>query len=309
MKHNRVLLVKPAVGGTADLITNVYRLNGRCARMIAMRHSIRNAEDVAWFLAHTHGFRGGFVTDVHVSKRRLFDEGSGRDVPAGTTVTTVIRYQVRGTTRVAKLTMLGVTDFSIFEQEGADCSTLGVIHAEVSADRLRFWFDPQGELYVVCEEAELEEISKPADEAALASRLAQWTFQAESGEGPTIEWLLAELDRAGLPCSWKAKRVNGASHPAVRWEGHFIPAASREAPHLGSVFVRVYGPLDGAGFGIVLQTSTLHNGQAGRVLGLLADLIARTFSGNCLVGNTIIPGMDWINGKLLERARWADETE
>jgi hypothetical protein len=273
-----------------------------------MRHYIRNAEELAWLLAHTHGFRGGYVTDVHVSKRHLFDEESGRDVLAGTTVTTVIRYQVRGITRVAKLTMLGVTDFSIFEQEGADCSTLGMIHAEAGADRLRFWFDPQGELYVVCEEAELEEVSKPSSESALTSHLAQWTFQAESGEGPTVEWLLAELDRAGLPCSWKAKRVNGASHPAIRWEGQLIPASSHEASHLGSVFVQTYGPLDGAGFGIVLQTSSHQNGQAGRVLALLADLIARTFSGNCLVGNTIIPGMDWVNGKLLERSRWVDES-
>ncbi len=79
-----------------------------------MRHSIRNAEELAWLLAHTHGFRGGYVTDVHVSKRRLFDEESGCDVLAGTTVTTVIRYHVRGVTRVARLTMFGVTDFSIF---------------------------------------------------------------------------------------------------------------------------------------------------------------------------------------------------
>lgn len=307
--HNRLPIVKPAVGGAADITTTVYRLHDGMRYNWPMRHYIRNAEELAWLLAHTHGFRGGYVTDVHVSKRRLFDEESGRDVLAGTTVTTVIRYQVRGVTRVAKLTMFGVTDFSIFEQEGADCSTLGVIHAEAGVDRLRFWFDPQGELYVVCEEAELEEVSKPSSEAALASHLAQWTFQAESGEGPTVEWLLAELDRAGLPCSWKAKRVNGASHPAVRWEGQLIPASSHEAPHLGSVFVQTYGPLDGAGFGIVLQTSTHQNGQAGRVLALLADLIARTFSGNCLVGNTIIPGMDWVNGKLLERSRWVDESE
>ena len=34
--------------------------------------------------------------------------------------------------RVAKLTMSGVTDFSLFEQEGSDCSEIGVIHAEAT---------------------------------------------------------------------------------------------------------------------------------------------------------------------------------
>ncbi|GIW55202.1 MAG: hypothetical protein KatS3mg082_1606 [Nitrospiraceae bacterium] len=188
--------------------------------------------------------------------------------------------------------MFGVTDFSIFEQEGADCSTLGVIHAEASADRLRFWFDPQGELYVVCEEAELEEVSKPSSEAALASHLAQWTFQAESGEGPTVEWLLAELDRAGLPCSWKAKRVNGASHPAIRWEGQLIPASSHEAPHLGSVFVQTYGPLDGARVRD-RPADVRPSGRPGRPgcwrcwpISSLARFPAPAWS-----GNTIIPGM------------------
>ena len=107
-----------------------------------MNFPIKNVEDLRWLLGHTGGFRGGYVTDVHLSKRRLFDEGSARDVLADTLVTVVIRYRVRHMERVAKLTMRGVTDFSVFEQEGADCSSLGIIHAECTGEKLRFWFDP-----------------------------------------------------------------------------------------------------------------------------------------------------------------------
>ena len=97
-----------------------------------MKTPIKNVEDLRWLLGYTGGFRGGYVTDVQVSKRRLLDEASGREVPAGTTVTVVIRYHIRQMARVAKLTMTGVTDFSMFEQEGADCSTLGVIQTELT---------------------------------------------------------------------------------------------------------------------------------------------------------------------------------
>ncbi|MDH5641710.1 MAG: hypothetical protein OEY28_10475, partial [Nitrospira sp.] len=95
-----------------------------------MQHHIKTVDDLRWFIAHTGGFRSGYVTDVQMSKRRLFDEGSGREVPAGTTVSVTIRYQIRGLIRLAKLTMTGVTDFSLFEQEGADCSSLDIIQAE-----------------------------------------------------------------------------------------------------------------------------------------------------------------------------------
>ena len=140
-----------------------------------MKCHVVNIEDLRWLLGHTGGFRGGYVTDVQVSKRRLLDEASGREVPAGTTVTVVIRYRIHQMSRVAKLTMTGVTDFSMFEQEGADCSTLGVIQAELNEGKLRFWFDPQGELYVVCEEAQLEEpegaVFTPAGRLAYHGRI------------------------------------------------------------------------------------------------------------------------------------------
>ena len=68
---------------------------------------LEHLEDLRWLIAYTGGFRSGYVTDVQMSKRRLFDEESGREVLAGTTVTITIRYQVRGLVRVAKLVMTG----------------------------------------------------------------------------------------------------------------------------------------------------------------------------------------------------------
>lgn len=70
-----------------------------------MQHQIKTAEDLRWLIAHTGGFRSGYVTDVQMSKRRLFDEESGREVPAGTTVSVTIRYQVRELVCVARLLM------------------------------------------------------------------------------------------------------------------------------------------------------------------------------------------------------------
>jgi hypothetical protein len=173
-----------------------------------MQFTIKDVEDLRWLLGHTGGFRGGYVTDVQMAKRRLFDEGSGREVLADTLVTIVVRYHLRQMERVAKLTMKGVTDFSIFEQEGADCSSLGVIHAECTAGKLRFWFDPQGELYVVCDEAQLEEVTMPSSDDRLREPVARWTFQSQTAEWPTVEWLLEELDGAGLPCTW-SRSSNG----------------------------------------------------------------------------------------------------
>ncbi|NOT97037.1 MAG: hypothetical protein HOP00_12125, partial [Nitrospira sp.] len=41
----------------------------------------------------------------------------------------------------------------------------------------------------------------------------------------------------------------------------------------------------------------------GQVLSLLADVIVQRFSGQCLVGNTIIPGGEWQNWKSFEQQR------
>ncbi len=259
-----------------------------------MKHLIKTVEDLRWLISHTGGFRSGYVTDVQMSKRRLFDEESGRDVLAGTTVSVTVRYQVRGIVRVAKLILNGVTDFSVFEQEGADCSSLGIIHAECSAGRLRFWFDPQGELYIVCDEAQFEEVSTTVTSSHTVAELARWTFQGQTASGPTIEWMLDELDQAGLPCSWKAAKRSTAVHPAIQWEGDLIPS-SAPCGRMKTVHVMAYGSPDGEGFGVMLRVLGTRDRQACRILEVLADHITQRYAGTCLVGTTIIPGHEWEN--------------
>ena len=271
-----------------------------------MHMLIKDVEDLRWLLGHTGGFRGGYVTDVQMAKRRLFDEGSGREVLADTIVTVIVRYQLRHMERVAKLTMRGVTDFSVFEQEGADCSSLGVIHAEYTAGKLRFWFDPQGELYVVCDEAQLEEVSMPSFEDRLREPVARWTFQSPTAEWPTVEWLLAELDNVGMPCTWKKAKAPQDGPSPVQWEGTWLPAQGADTIERAAVHVMLYGPLDGPGFGILLHVNGGSQGAPGnRLLSCLSDLIVRRFSGQCLVGNTIMPGEEWLNWKSLEQLRWS----
>ena len=287
-----------------------FEVTGSLASRIVLRYNlpmqmpIKDVEDLRWLLGHTGGFRGGYVTDVQMSKRRLFDEGSGRDVLADTVVTVVIRYPLRHMERVAKLTMRGVTDFSVFEQEGADCSSLGVIHAECTAGKLRFWFDPQGELYVVCDEAQLEEVSMPSCDDRSREPVARWTFQSPTAEWPTVEWLLGELDNAGMPCTWKKVKALQEGKSLIQWEGTLVPAHGADAIEQSAVHVMLYGPLDGPGFGILLHVNGSHGAAANRLLSCLSDLIVRRFSGQCLVGNTIIPGGEWLSWKSLEQLRW-----
>lgn len=271
--------------------------------------SIKNTEDLRWLIGHTGGFRSGYVTDVQISKRRLFDEGSGREVLAGTTVSVTIRYEIRKMVRVAKLTMTGVTDFSVFEQDGADCSSLGVIQTELTAGKLRFWFDPQGELYVVCDEAHLEEIATPFVTVQQAAELARWTFQGRTAEGPTVQWLLDELDYAGLPCVWReAKRAVGL-HPAVRWEGDLIPAGDPTVNGDNMVHIMAYGQLEGQGFGLMLRVLGIQDRQMSRILEVLANQITQHFAGACLVGTTIIPGREWEGWLIREHHARQDRME
>jgi len=271
-----------------------------------MKYQVVNIEDLRWLLGHTGGFRGGYVTDVQVSKRRLLDEASGREVLAGITVIVVIRYRIRQMARVAKMTMTGVTDFSMFEQEGADCSTLGIIQAEWTDGKLRFWFDPQGELYVVCDEAQLEEVAAPSLEPLSLEQVAQWTFQSESPDWPTVTWLLAELEVAGIPCTWQATAPSAGRHRSIQWEGDLLPVSRQGAMAAPGVHGMLYGPLDGPGFGVVLRVLVVQDRRIGQVLSLLADLIVQRFSGQCLVGNTIIPGVEWQNWKSFEQQRVAE---
>ena len=266
-----------------------------------MTHSLKTVEDLRWFLARTQGFRGGQVTEVHVSKRRIFDEESGHDVPAGKTATVVVRYPAEGILRVAKLTMQGVSDLSIFEQEGVDCSVLGVIQVEWNAGKLRFWFDPHGELYVVCEEAMLEEVSLPQSDADMGGAVAQWTFQADSGEAPTVVWLLDQLDRAGVPCIWRAAGPRPAPQRVLCWEGELVAAVDVNAGLAAGVEVQTYGPIDGAGFGMRMRLQRLAGRSGGRLLSLVTDLVTQSFSGTCLVDQTFCSPREWANWKSLGR--------
>lgn len=262
-----------------------------------MRHTIKTVEDLRWLIVHTGGFRSGYVTDVQMSKRRLFDEESGRDIPAGTTVSVTIRYQAHGSICVAKLTMTGVTDFSLLEQEGADCSSLDVIQAEYGAGRLRFWFDPQGELYIVCDEAHFQEVSAPIASPNAFADLARWTFQGQTADGPTVQWLLDQLDEAGLPCFWTSTKrdatVNPTITPTITWEGDLIPADRPTGHETNAVRAMLYKPLAGQGFGLMLRVLGSQGRQARRIVEILACHIARNFEGTCLVGTTIIPGHEW----------------
>jgi hypothetical protein len=68
----------------------------------------------------------------------------------------------------------------------------------------------------------------------------------------------------------------------------------------------LYGPLDGPGFGMVLRVRGLQDRRSCQVLSVLADLIVQRFSGQCLVGDTIIPGEEWQNWKSFEQQRGAE---
>lgn len=250
--------------------------------------------------------------DLQVHKRRLFDEGTGRDVTAGTQITAVIRYDISpigleggyGITRVAKLNLIGVTDFSIFEQEGSDFSEIGIIHAEVRCGRLRFWFDPQGELYVICEEADLEEVSMPSESLAMAPGITNWTFQAHTGDLPEIEWFLQHLDQVGFPCAWRGVKRTINGHPAIRWEGDLLSALLPEEGDGRLVHIQTYGPLDSSGFGVTLRTCDSRKVEAARLLRVLADLVSRSFEGTCLIGRRFMEQDDCCLNVEVQGSRW-----
>lgn len=267
-----------------------------------MHRLIKSADDLAWLLAHTGAFQGGQVTELHIQKRRLFDELSRRDVTMGTIITALIHYEVAvpgyaercAMTRVARLSMRGVTDFSVFEQEGADFSRIGIAHAEATGGQLRFWFDPCGELYVICEEAELEEVSLPTPIRPLRRGVREWTYQADTAASPAVSWFLEHLDLAGQPCVWRSAK-GPLAHPAVRGEGCFHPVDPDGSSRDAGVSFQVFGPLDGGGFGITLRVASPHEEAQARLLEALADLIARHFPGTCLAGNLILERDEWLN--------------
>ncbi|ULA59703.1 MAG: hypothetical protein LZF60_160030 [Nitrospira sp.] len=253
-----------------------------------MTHSLKTADDVRWLLTHTQGFCGGRVMDVHLAKRWMFDEESGRDVTAGSIVTVVVRYHLQGILRIAKLTLQGVSDLSIFEQDGVDCAVLGTIQVEVHEGLLRFWFDPQGNLYVVCEEALLEEVSVPHCDMDIHPGATPWIFQAESGDPPTVDWLLNELDQAGVPCIWKSTPRRTGTRGTLCWAGELVTAADVHAGSTAALTVRAYGPIDGGGFGIRLQPRLASGRISGRLLSAVTEVLTQRYAGTCLTGERVV---------------------
>ena len=262
-----------------------------------MTHSIKTADDVRWLLTHTQGFRDGRVMDVHLAKRWMFDEESGRDVSAGSVVTVVVRYHLQGVLRIAKLTLQGVSDFSIFEQDGGDCTALGSIQVELHEGLLRFWFDPQGNLYAVCEDALLEEVSLPHSDADLHTGAAQWIFQAESCTPPTVDWLLNELDQAGVPCIWKATARRTGIPETLCWEGELVAAADVNAGSAAALTVQAYEPMDGGGFGIRLQPRLATGRISGRLLRAVTEAVTQRYAGTYLTGENVVSSEEWSGRK------------
>ena len=76
-----------------------------------------------------------------------------------------------------------------------------------------------------------------------------------------MQWLLAELAQADLPCSWHAATQGTVAHPAIQWEGHLLPSTHSTVNGGNVVHVVAYGPLDGQGFGLMLRA--LEQGTAG----------------------------------------------
>jgi len=266
-----------------------------------MTHSITTAEDLSWLLTHTCGFRGGQITDIHVAKRRMFDEASGREVTVSSTATLLIRYPAHGVLRVAKLSMEAVSDLSLFEQDGADWALVGGIQVEFSEGKLRFWFDPHGNLYVVCEEAMFEEVSLPPTEGGRETEVEQWVFQADAGDAPTVSWLLQQLDQAGMPCVWKAGVCGKGADRRVCWQGELVATVHEPAGQAISLEVQTYVPSDGEGFGILAQFREARGQQGNRLLAMFAHVITNAYEGTCLTGQALFTPAERARGQSTKR--------
>ncbi len=90
---------------------------------------------------------------------------------------------------------------------------------------------------MVCEEAHLEEVSTLALETHPVADLARWTFQGHTADGPNVDWLLAELDQAGVPCSWRLAMKRRIVDSVMQWEGDLISSGDAVDGHLYSVRV------------------------------------------------------------------------
>lgn len=230
---------------------------------------------------------GGQMVEVHIVRRHLYDENLGAEILAGTMITLLIRYAVmeavgRETLRIQRRTRLvfsGVSDFSFFEQEGANSGTIEALQAEWKDGSFRFWFDQYGEVYIVCDEAELEEVGVP-EGAPGRDILHEWVFQAQQGTLPTVEWLLDELDRAGCACTWRPGGVECAASGRFEWSGFLSRHVPVDQNQMGTVAIQGYGPLGEHSFGIVARV----RGSAGgaELLAQLAHVLTTHFSGHSI---------------------------
>lgn len=267
-----------------------------------MKRRLQSPTDIQWLFRYTHAFKGAKVLELVVRKERMWDEWSGETIPASTTLVLSICFEHISRSeagpcslqRLARLTMEGVSDFSIFEQDGSDFSDIRMFHAEIFGERLRFWFDPYGELYAICEQAVFEEVSRPAHEDARARGVREWSFQSQEGHMPQQDWFLEALDRVGLPCAWRNERSSGNPDSMLRWEGELIPATPPEGPPSCGLVVQAYQPVGDESFGITVKVPESPDQAILRLLTALTDTILRTFAGTCLVDNRMLQRQEWL---------------
>lgn len=221
----------------------------------------------------------------HLSRQQLFDDQSGRDVLAGTSVTLVIQYvepaDGRSGVRLqrwAQLRCHDVSDFSLFEQEGANSGSIEALQAEWYRGRMRLWFDQDGEVYVVCGQAEFKEVALPPPVAG-ERPVREWVFQAREGALPSVEWLLAELDRRAIPCRWVHGEEPDSAEAGCVWSGALVRGTDRASADTTGLLVRGYGPRDGVAFGLSARTQG-EDHEAVALMGALRRLIAERFEGD-----------------------------
>lgn len=261
-----------------------------------MKQSIRNAEGLTWLLRHTRAFRGGRLVECHVMRRLLFDDRLDREVPAGTTVTLTVRYEylecepsageassartLPRVHRVAQLRCEGVSDFSLFEQEGADGGRIDALQVECYDERIRLWFDQYGEVYVVCDVVEFDEVALPMARTA-GTPPREWAFQSRTGALPSVDWLLRQLDSRRLPCSWRADQKQDVRAQGYVWSGVLTRRAGREGPAQQGVVLQGSVAIDGAAFGVVVRVPG--DGAADDALvAAVMDVMTEQFEGDYL---------------------------
>jgi hypothetical protein len=78
-----------------------------------------------------------------------------------------------------------------------------------------------------------------------------------------------------------------------------MPVSPYGVPHGGGVFIQTFGPLDGCGFGLTVRATDLHENGIGRLVTVLAEIVARSFAGRCLTGTQIMEREEWLERRAL----------